>query len=193
VTLAEELHFGRTAERLQLTSSRISQTLRDLERKLGGRLVSRSTRRVALTPLGVRFLADVGPVVEQLSDVLERTHAANRTLEGTLRVGLLAANSGGPRLTEIIEAFERSNPACEVIVSEVFFTDPLGPLQRGEIDVMATRLPINQPGITVGRRSCASRWSSPSRPTIRWPAATRCRSRTSPTTRWRRSPTRPGS
>jgi DNA-binding transcriptional LysR family regulator len=62
VTLAEELHFGRSAERLGLTQSRVSQSLRELEAKLGGRLVYRTSRRVELTPLGERFRADALPV-----------------------------------------------------------------------------------------------------------------------------------
>jgi hypothetical protein len=82
---------------------------------------------------------------------LERTHATNRSVDGTLRLGLLAANSGGPHLTAIVEAFEHLHPECEVVLSEVFFPDALGPLRRGEIDAMATRLPIRQPDIVVGR------------------------------------------
>jgi DNA-binding transcriptional LysR family regulator len=148
--LAEELHFARTAERFQLTPSRVSQVLRDLEAKLGGELFTRTSRRVRLTPLGERFLADVKPHYDALMATLERTHSAQRSLEGTLRLGLLAANSGGPHLTTIIEEFERLHPRCEVSVSEVFFSDALGPLRRGEIDVMATRLPIEQPDLTVG-------------------------------------------
>jgi DNA-binding transcriptional LysR family regulator len=148
--LAEELHFGRTAERLQLTPSRISQTLRELETKLGGRLVNRTSRSVALTPLGERFLDEAKPAYEQLRRALERTQASNHTLDGSLRLGLLAANSGGPHLTALLDLFEQRHPECEVIVSEVFFTDPLGPLRRGEINVMATRLPIEQPDLTVG-------------------------------------------
>jgi DNA-binding transcriptional LysR family regulator len=148
--LAEELHFARTAERFQLTPSRVSQVLRDLEAKLGGELFSRTSRRVSLTPLGERFLADVKPPYDALLATLEQTHSAQRRLEGKLRLGLLAANSGGPHLTMIIETFEQLHPQCEVSVSEVFFSDPLGPLRRGEIDVMATRLPIEQPDLTVG-------------------------------------------
>ncbi len=150
LTLAEELHFGRAAERLHLTPSRVSQTLRGLEHKLGGQLLRRTTRRVTLTPLGERFLAEIGPVYDQLADVIERTHALSRGLQGTLRLGLLAANSGGPHLTAIIAAFEERCPGCELQVSEVFFTDPLGPLRRGEIDLLATRLPIRQPDLVVG-------------------------------------------
>jgi DNA-binding transcriptional LysR family regulator len=148
--LAEELHFGRTAERLQLTPSRISQTLRELETKLGAQLVDRTSRRVALTPRGERFLDEAKPAYERLGRALERTQASNGTLDGSVRLGLLAANSGGPRLPALLDVFERRHPECDVIVSEVFFTDPLGPLRRGEIDVMATRLPIEQPDLTVG-------------------------------------------
>jgi DNA-binding transcriptional LysR family regulator len=148
--LAEELHFGRTAERLQLTSSRVSQILRQLEAKLGGQLLDRTSRRAVLTPLGERLLAEAKPAYEQLCGALERTYAASQSTEGPLRLGVLAANSGGPHLTAIVEEFEGRNPRCEVILSEVFFTDPLGPLRRGEIDVMATRLPIEQSDIVVG-------------------------------------------
>src|SRR4051812_35503068 len=150
LTLAEELHFGRTAERLQLTPSRISQTLRQLETKLGAQLVDRTSRRVALTTTGERFLRGAKPAYEELTRVLERTQTDHRTVAGSLRLGLLAANSGGPLLTAIIDAFERLHPECDVVVSEVFFTDPLGPIRRGEIDVLATRLPIEQRDLTVG-------------------------------------------
>src|SRR5919197_251261 len=144
LTLAEELHFGRSAERLLLTSSRVSQVLRQLEHKLGGQLVHRTSRRVALTPLGERFQAEVGAAYEGLTSVLERTHAAG------LRLGLLSLTSGGPHLAAIIDAFEKHHPACNVEISEVPLTDPLGPLRRGEIDLMSTRVPLRRPDIVVG-------------------------------------------
>src|ERR671918_1834641 len=90
LTLAEELHFGRTAEALQLTPSRVSQSLRALEHKLGGQLVHRTSRRVQLTPFGERFLRDVRPALEQLDSVLERSHVAAQGLSGTLRLGLVS-------------------------------------------------------------------------------------------------------
>src|ERR687895_47684 len=83
VTLAQELHFGRTAETLQLTPSRVSQSLRALEEKLGAQLVHRTSRNVRLTPLGETFLEDVRPAIDQLDRVLERTDASARSLAGT--------------------------------------------------------------------------------------------------------------
>jgi DNA-binding transcriptional LysR family regulator len=150
LALAEDLHFARAAERLRLTPSRVSQTLRELEAKVGGELLSRTSRSAALTELGERFLAEVGPPYDELLHALERSARANQRLDGSLRVGMLAANAGGRLFTEIVEAFERRHPQCDVRVSEVFFTDPLGPLRRGEIDLLATRLPIEQPDIVIG-------------------------------------------
>jgi hypothetical protein len=63
LTLAEELHFGRTAERLHLTSSRVSQVVRSLETRLGGALFERTSRRVRFTPLGKQLQRTVHPTV----------------------------------------------------------------------------------------------------------------------------------
>ena len=100
LALAEELHFGSTAARLGLTQSRVSQSLRELEHKVGGRLFHRTSRRVRLSPLGERFLAEVGPAYAALAHALEAAHLANRSLAGTLRLGLLVPMSGGPHLMD---------------------------------------------------------------------------------------------
>lgn len=150
LTLAEELHFGRSAGRLGLTTSRVSQSLRELEAKLGGQLLQRNSRRAVLTPFGERFLAEVGPAHERLAAVLEQAAATNRSLEGTLRLGLLFPTAGGPHLTTIVERFEARHPRCEVELSEVLFDDPLGPLRRSEIDLLAMRLPLDRPDLVVG-------------------------------------------
>lgn len=149
-TLAAELHFGRTAQRVGVTPSRVSQILAGLERRLGGELFCRSNRSVALTPLGEQLLTEARSPYEDLLAAFERVHVAARSLDGTLRLGLLSANSGGPYLTAIIEEFERLHPGCEVLVSENFFTDPLGPVRRGEVDVVASRIPIEQSDLTTG-------------------------------------------
>ena len=52
LVVADELHFGRTAERLYVSQSRVSQVIRDMETSIVGRLFERTSRRVSLTPLG---------------------------------------------------------------------------------------------------------------------------------------------
>jgi DNA-binding transcriptional LysR family regulator len=150
LTLAEELHFGHTAERLGLTTSRVSQSLRALEHKLGGPLVHRTSRRVALTPLGDRYRHQLEAAHQELAQVLEDLHTANQTIDGVLRLGLLYPTAGGPHLTTIVSAFEQRHPGCEVQLNEVLLDEPLGPLRRGEIDLMATRLPLAQADLVVG-------------------------------------------
>src|SRR3954452_10127420 len=88
LTLCEELHFGRTAERLQVTPSRVSQVIRELETKLGGELVHRTSRSVVLTPRGERLRERVTGPHAQLAKALQETRAQSRRLEGAVRVGL---------------------------------------------------------------------------------------------------------
>jgi DNA-binding transcriptional LysR family regulator len=138
LTLAEELHFGRTAARLGLTQSRVSQTLRSLEYKLGDQLVHRTSRRVTLTPPGERFRAQLDPVVAELSQVIER--AATQHITGTVRIGARYPNIGGKPLVRIIDAFEARHPDCRVLITATPPDDPGGPLRRGEVDFVVTPL-----------------------------------------------------
>jgi DNA-binding transcriptional LysR family regulator len=150
LALAEELHFGRTADKLHLTPSRVSQSLRGLEQKLGAQLVHRTSRRVELTPFGERFLAEVGPAYDQLAGVLERTNVAARSLEGTLRLGLLSGPAGGTHLVEIVREFEALHPESNVEVIQIAWEDPVGRLRDNDVDLMATWLPLEQPDLVVG-------------------------------------------
>jgi DNA-binding transcriptional LysR family regulator len=150
IALAEELHFGRTAERLGLTQSRVSQTIRTLEAKLGARLFNRTSRRVTLTPFGERLLDQVRTPHDQLARVLREASIVERALTGAVRLALLSAPSGGPHLVDIIAAFESRCPGAHVRVSDVDWSDPLGRLRRGEVDLQATRLPLDRPDITIG-------------------------------------------
>jgi DNA-binding transcriptional LysR family regulator len=150
LALAEELHFGRTAERLQLTPSRVSQGLRALEQKLGAQLVHRTSRRVELTPFGERFLADISPAYDQLAGVLERTNVAARSLEGTLRLGLLSGPAGGPHVVEIVREFEALHPESNVEIIQMAWEDPVARLRDNDVDLIASWLPLAQPDLVVG-------------------------------------------
>jgi DNA-binding transcriptional LysR family regulator len=148
--LAEELHFGRTAERLQLTSSRVSQVVHDLETKLGGQLVYRTSRHVELTPRGERFRGKIEAAHGQLVEVLEQAHEERDELTGTLRIGLLTPTVEGAHLPAITSAFERRHPECRVEVGRAPYGDAFESARRGEIDLLASWLPHGQPDMVVG-------------------------------------------
>ena len=107
LTLAEELHFGRTADRLGITPSRVSQTIRQLEARVGGRLFDRSSRRVALTPAGERLRRDAGAAWEQLEQALAGARSVATGVAGALRLGMYSRCNGGPRFLEIVKTFEQ--------------------------------------------------------------------------------------
>ncbi|MEY9211796.1 LysR family transcriptional regulator [Thermobifida halotolerans] len=149
LAVAEELHFGRAAERLQISQPRISQLVKTLERRIGAALFVRSSRRVDLTPLGRQVHEEIAPAYRQLQGAVHRARDTARGVEGVLRVGFLgsAANELTPR---ILSAFRTRHPGCEVVMVEAHFADPLGPLRRGEVDLLFTRLPVQEPDLVVG-------------------------------------------
>jgi DNA-binding transcriptional LysR family regulator len=150
LALADELHFGHTADRLGLTQSRVSQLLRSLETKLGEPLVRRTSRQVSLTPAGAHLLRELAPAYNDLLSALEHCRRASQQLEGVLHLGVTSASAVHPSLLGVIEAFEVEHPRCRVETAELPFRDRLGPLQRGEIELMVARLPLDEPQITVG-------------------------------------------
>jgi DNA-binding transcriptional LysR family regulator len=150
LTLTEELHFGRTAERLGLTQSRVSQTLRALERSLGDRLVDRTSRRVALTPAGERLHAELNPAYLELLAVLERCARANQVVAGVVRLGIAHAGAINPGLLSVIDVFETRYPESRVQIVELPYRERHAPLRHGEVDLMITRLPMDQPDLVVG-------------------------------------------
>ncbi|MFJ2743189.1 LysR family transcriptional regulator [Streptomyces sp. NPDC087440] len=149
LTLADELHFGRTAEKLLVSQARVSQVLKRLERKIGAPLFDRTSRSVGLTPLGRQLHTELGPLHAQMQAVLHRARAAARGIDGVLNVGFLGSGAG--QLTRDIQrTFRERAPGCEVRMREVQFADPLGPLRAGEVDVLFTRLPVEESDLTVG-------------------------------------------
>lgn len=149
LTLAEELHFRRTAERLGLAQGRVSQTIKKLERRLGVVLFERTSRHVALTPAGERLRDDLTPAYQQIQDAVARAKAVGKGITGTLRVGF-SSQWVSDLLLQTAEVFTGRYPDCVVRVQEVQLTDPLGPLRAGDLDLQLTELPITEPDLTTG-------------------------------------------
>jgi DNA-binding transcriptional LysR family regulator len=151
LALAEELHFGRTAERLGVTPSRVSQTLRSLEARIGGRLFDRTSRTVRLTPLGEQLQTTVTLPYAQLLQAVEASREAATGVAGTLRIGMYTESLAGPHLVDVIVAVEARYPAVEVVlVNTGLVRSYLDVLRAGEVDLLATRLPLSDPDITIG-------------------------------------------
>lgn len=151
LTLAEELHFGRTAERLRLTPSRVSQTIRTLESRVGGQLFVRTSRRVSLTPLGEQLLRRMRPAYEQMERAVAETREAAVGVAGVVRVGTYTPVNYGPHFLEIIETFQTRYPECHVLCIDTGFgKDQFDWLRQHEVEVLAMRLPVSTPDVTVG-------------------------------------------
>ncbi|MEU7070088.1 LysR family transcriptional regulator [Streptomyces narbonensis] len=152
LTLAEELHFGRTAERLRVTTSRISQTIRKLERRVGAQLFVRNSRSVTLTEVGERLRDDLLPAYEQIGLGLAQAIATARgvRIKGVVRVGWSGPWCGN-LMVRAADLFRARYADCEVEIQEIQLCDPLGGMRAGTVDVQMTEFPIAEPDITTGR------------------------------------------
>ncbi|MFC5754397.1 LysR family transcriptional regulator [Actinomadura rugatobispora] len=151
LAVAEELHFGRAAEKVGLTPSRVSQSIRALESRLGGQLFDRTSRRVGLTPLGIQLRDSLHPAHEALVSALRAAQDATRGVAGTFHLGMLDPPTySGPHLTDIVRTFEARHPACRVVVREVAIESQLEWLRSGQGDAVVLRLPNSAPDLTIG-------------------------------------------
>ncbi|NUW38423.1 LysR family transcriptional regulator [Nonomuraea sp. SMC257] len=149
LTLAEELHFGRTAERLRVSTARVSQTIAKLERRVGVPLFNRTSRRVELTSVGRDLYEETRPAWDRIAAAYERAVAAGRGLTGTLRVAFVGA-AGGQLLAGAAELFRRRRPDCDVQLREAQMVDLMPWLRAGEIDLALGTFPVDEPGIATG-------------------------------------------
>jgi DNA-binding transcriptional LysR family regulator len=91
VTVAEELHFGRAAERLHIAQSPLSQQIQRLERQVGAALFDRNRRKVELTEAGQAMLVHAREALAQADLATNAARAAAAGQAGNLRVGVLAS------------------------------------------------------------------------------------------------------
>lgn len=149
VAVAEELHFGRAAERLHMAQPPLSQQIRQLEAELGVALFTRTTRQVALTEAGARYLERTRAVlaaVEQAGMEAARVDAGE---VGRVTIGFIgsATYSLLPRLARDLRA---ELPDIEVEVKgEMLTPDQVVALRDGTIDIALMRTPVPHEDIEV--------------------------------------------
>ena len=134
VAVAEELHFGRAAQRLHVAQPALSQQILRLESALGVDLLVRSKRRTGLSDAGRLFLAEARRTLSQARVAESVAERARRGELGRLRVGYHATASSQPFLAALA-AFEKAAPSVELSLREL----PMGtlgqPLHDDEVDV----------------------------------------------------------
>jgi DNA-binding transcriptional LysR family regulator len=151
LSVAEELHFGRAAERLGITPSYVSQTIRTLEAKIGGRLLDRTSRRVRLTSLGEELRSGIERSYRELLDSVSAVRTSATGVAGVLRLGMYTPINGGPHMLDIIRAFESRHPECRVaLIDTGFGRDQVQWLRDSEADLLAMRLPLHADDVVIG-------------------------------------------
>lgn len=144
VGVAEELHFGRAAERLYISTPTLSQQIKQLEREVGSTLLIRHSRGVELTPAGQVFLSRARETIQAAGLALKDTRRAAGLDEPVLRLGLLNGIPGWlPAALEQLatERFPNSTMTLEAGTT----TDQLRMLTVGEIDLGLVRTPLTLP------------------------------------------------
>ncbi|MFC4910016.1 LysR family transcriptional regulator [Actinomadura gamaensis] len=148
LALAEELHFGRTAERLRISASRVSHVIKKQERRVGAPLFERTSRTVRLTPAGERLYQTLAPAYRQIIDGIEEVAASVRDVQGTLTLGSMGPQ--GWMVRDIVARFAERHPAARLVHRDLNPVDPLTPLRTGELDVAHLWLPVREPDIAIG-------------------------------------------
>lgn len=147
--VAEELHFGRAAERLHIAQPPLSQQIRQLEQELDVVLLVRSTRRVELTSAGEAYLERVVGILDAVDDAGTQARRIGAGVEGQLAIGCVGSATYSV-LPQIVRALREELPHVEVSVrGEMLVPAQVTALLAGEIDIALLRPPVRHPGIAL--------------------------------------------
>lgn len=139
IAVAEELHFGRAAQRLNICQPPLSQQIKDLEQELGVLLFHRKNKRISLTEAGAAFFEDAGEILKRVDLACERARSVARGTVGRIKMGLVM-----PALDTFvpiaIREFLFRNPGVAIQLLEMGTLAQLKALAAGDIQVGVVRL-----------------------------------------------------
>ena len=139
VAVAEELHFGRAAKRVNISQPPLSMQIRNLEEDLGTRLFKRTSRRVELTEAGRVFLDEVRGILGKIESAVEATRDTAKGCIGRIAVGFI-----GPAMDTLlpnaIRSFHQHNPGIVLTLSELSTNEQLEALYSEQIQVGFVRI-----------------------------------------------------
>ena len=142
VAVAEELNFGRAAQRLHIAQPVLSRQIRSFEDELGVTLFSRDSRGTALTAAGKQLLEDARFILSESKALRQRLFQVDvPTVTVTVAVmpGLLA--------TAAVRSFEAEDPSRRAVIVQVGWRDQVEVIRRGDADVVYAREPIDHSGL----------------------------------------------
>lgn len=151
VAVAEELHFTRAAERLNIGQPPLSQQIQALEAELGVVLFERSKRRVALTEAGKRFLVSARQILADTEQAAEEARRAARGEVGELRIGFTASLPFTSLLPGVLQDYRQHHPQVTLTLREMFTADQFEALRAERLDVGFVRYTGLEapPGVTL--------------------------------------------
>ncbi|OJW90766.1 MAG: LysR family transcriptional regulator [Alicycliphilus sp. 69-12] len=130
--LAEELHFGRAAERLAITQPPLSSGIKALEEELGVRLFERTSKYVALTPAGHAYLAEVRVVLDHVARAGETARSVAAGLQGRLDIGFTGSMVYRD-MPRIVRAFGERAPGIDVQLRELSSSEQIDALLHRQL------------------------------------------------------------
>lgn len=149
LVLAEELHFGRAAARLDISQPSLSQQIRSLERELDAVLLERTSRRVKLTPAGAALLDGAKTITAEIHRTEDAVRDVTAGRRGSLTIGSVPAGFNGI-LVPVIRRLRREAPELRVSLRPNENNPALLQLVRqGDLDVALLRGAAETPGLTI--------------------------------------------
>jgi DNA-binding transcriptional LysR family regulator len=135
VAVAEELHFGRAAARLNISQPPLSQQIQILEQQIGARLFARTNRSVSLTPAGKLFLADSRQILMQVEDAAARAARLHQGETGELRIGFTSSAPFIKAVSVTLSRFRMQYPDVHIQTRESNTREQIAPLSEGALDL----------------------------------------------------------
>ncbi len=187
VAVAEELHFGRAAERLAMTQPPLSRSIQKLERSVGATLLDRDSRGVRMTGAGEAFLVECYRMLALVDSARNVAQRVDQGVAGVIRLGFTAVSAIG-LLGPLLRALGEQLPDVHVVLREAVTSAQVEGIRRGELDLGLARPPFDTTllasRLLVRERcapSCRPGTRSPNAPARSCPATSTPR-RSSPTT-----------
>ena len=148
VVVAEELHFGRAAERLHIAQPPLSQMIRRLEAELDVKLLYRNRRSVELTAAGRAFLPHARVALAEIERAREAVERASRGEIGQLVLGMVP--TGDAKLfTEVLHRFGERFPDVRLVLQSLSTTAQVEAISDGHLDAGFLRMPVQAPRLEI--------------------------------------------